>query len=121
VCSSIQQLVGIATIQFAKHLGASVYDTAGSPARLARVAEMEVEAVFDSRSVSFHEQVKEATKGQGVDVVTNFLTGAMFSQSVVCLAPFGRFLEIGKMDIYRNMRLGLKQFGQNRSFFCHRC
>ncbi|KAJ5369424.1 hypothetical protein N7509_014036 [Penicillium cosmopolitanum] len=109
--------VGMAAIQVAKHIGARVYATAGSPARRARVAEMGVEAVFDSRSVTFHDQVKAATGGQGVDVVLNSLTGIMFSQSVACLAPFGRFLEIGKTDIYRNMRLGLEQFGQNISFF----
>ncbi|OGE57109.1 hypothetical protein PENARI_c002G04917 [Penicillium arizonense] len=109
--------VGIAAIQVAKHLGARVYATAGSPTRRAWVSSMGVEAVFDSRSVLFHDQLKAATRGQGVDVVLNSLTGAMFLQSVACLAPFGRFLEIGKTDIYRNMRLGLEQFGQNRSFF----
>ncbi|KIY04109.1 uncharacterized protein Z520_00801 [Fonsecaea multimorphosa CBS 102226] len=109
--------VGIAAIQIAKLLGARVFATAGSPARRAWVSEMGVEAVFDSRSLSFHDEVKKATRGLGVDVVLNSLTGSMFSQSVACLAPFGRFLEIGKTDIYRNMRLGLEQFGENCSFF----
>ncbi|KAK5214208.1 hypothetical protein LTR41_000400 [Exophiala xenobiotica] len=108
--------VGIAAIQIAKVLGARVFATAGSPARRAWVSEMGVEAVFDSRSLSFHDEVKTATHGLGVDMVLNSLTGSMFSQSVACLAPFGRFLEIGKTEIYRNMRLGLEQFGENCSF-----
>ena len=109
--------VGIAAIQIAKLFGARVFATAGSPDSRARVSELGVEAVFDSLSLSFHDEVKMATRGLGVDVVLNSLTGSMFSQSLACLAPFGRFLEIGKTDIYRNMRVGLEQFGENRSLF----
>ena len=109
--------VGIAAIQIAKLVGARVYATAGNPSRRARVSEMGADAVFDSRSLSIHDDIMKATEGHGVDMVLNSLTGSMLSQSFTCLAPFGRFLEIGKTDIYRNRRLGLEQFGQNRSFF----
>lgn len=105
--------VGVAAIQIAKLVGARVYGTAGSPSRRARVSEMGVDTVFDSQSLS----IKKVTDGHGVDVVLNPLTGSMLSRSFSCLAPFGRFLEMGKTDIYRNMRLGLEQFGQNRSLF----
>ncbi|KAI9036258.1 Acyl transferase/acyl hydrolase/lysophospholipase [Aspergillus affinis] len=109
--------VGIAAIQIAKLFGARVYATAGSPSRRAVASRWGAEAVFDSRSLSFHDEVKRVTEGRGVDVVLNCLTGAMFSQSVACLAPFGRFLEIGTTDIYRNTRISLEQFRQNGSFF----
>ncbi|KAK5997058.1 Erythronolide synthase [Cladobotryum mycophilum] len=109
--------VGVAAIQMAQHFGARVFATAGSPERRARVSEMGVEGVFDSRSPSFHDEVKKATGGLGVDLVLNSLIGPLFTQSLACLAPFGRFLEIGKTDIYQNMPLGLEQFGDNRSFF----
>lgn len=109
--------VGIAAIQIAKVFGARIFATAGSAERRKMVSDMGVEAVFDSRSLNFHDQVKQATEGQGVDLVLNSLTGPMFAQSVACLASFGRFLEIGKADIYRNLRLGLEQFGDNCSFF----
>src|SRR5699024_3919796 len=95
---------GAAAIQIAKLVGARVYATAGSPSRWVPVAEMGVDAVFDSRSLSIHDEITKATGGQGVGVVLNFLTGAMLTQSIACLAPFGRFLAIGKTDIYRNMR-----------------
>ncbi|PLN77506.1 fatty acid synthase S-acetyltransferase [Aspergillus taichungensis] len=85
------------------HIGARVYATAGSPARRAWVSDMGAEAL--------------ATQGRGVDVVLNCLPGTMFSQSMACLAPFGRFLEIGKTDIYRNTKLGLEKLGQNCAFF----
>ncbi|KAJ5592205.1 hypothetical protein N7537_009109 [Penicillium hordei] len=109
--------VGIAAIQIAKHLGARVYATAETPSRRAWVLQMGVEAVLDPTSVSFHDQLKAVTGDQGMDVVLNSLSSTMFPQSVVCLAPFGRFLEIGSTDIYRNTKLGLEQFSRNGSFF----
>lgn len=33
------------------------------------------------------------------------------------LAPFGRFVEIGKADIYGNRQISLYPFGENRAFF----
>ncbi|KAI9164151.1 Mycocerosic acid synthase [Paramyrothecium foliicola] len=109
--------VGRAAIQIAQLFGARVFATAGSPARRAKALEWGAEAVFDTRSLSFHDEVKKATGGRGVDLVLNSLIGPMFAQSIACLAPFGRFLEIGKTDIYRNMRVGLESFGDNCSFF----
>lgn len=109
--------VGIAAIRIAQIFGARIFATAGSPERREVVSQMGVEAVFDSRSLNFHDEVKKATNGKGVDLVLNSLTGPMLTQSIACLAPFGRFLEIGKVDIYQNMRLGLEKFGQNCSFF----
>lgn len=108
--------VGAAAIQIAKLYGARIFATAGNPSRRNWVSSQGVEAVFDSRSVSFHDDVKAATGGRGVDMVLNCLTGSLLYQSFACLAPFGRFLEIGKVDIYRNMKLGLEIFGENRSF-----
>jgi acyl transferase domain-containing protein len=109
--------VGIAAIQIAKLFNARVFAIAENPGCRDWVSELGVEKVFDSRSLSFHDEVKMVTRGLGVDVVLNSLTGSMFSQSLACLAPFGRFLEISKTNIYRNMRVGLEQFGENRSLF----
>jgi NADPH:quinone reductase-like Zn-dependent oxidoreductase len=76
-----------------------------------------VEAAFDSRSSDFHDKIMQLTKGRGVDVVLNSLPGQLLVQGIACLAPFGRFVEIGKTDIYRNARLGLERLGDNCSFF----
>src|SRR5687767_13578894 len=59
-----------------------------------------------------------ASNGRGVDVVLNSVAGQLFTQSIRCLAPFGRFVEIGKADLYANRQLGLKFFAENRSFIC---
>jgi NADPH:quinone reductase-like Zn-dependent oxidoreductase/surfactin synthase thioesterase subunit len=109
--------VGVAAIALARRLGAKVLATAGSPERRAYVTSLGADAVFDSRSSAFYDGVMSATGGRGVDVVLNSLTGRLLNQSVRCLAPFGRFVEIGKTDIYRNARLGLERLGDNASFF----
>ncbi|KAH8660863.1 fatty acid synthase S-acetyltransferase [Tricladium varicosporioides] len=109
--------VGIAAIQLAKRLGARVFATAGTLQRRQMLLNLGVEATFDSRSPNFHNEIMQLTKGRGVDVVLNSLTGQLLLQGIACLAPFGRFVEIGKTDIYRNARLGLEQLGDNCSFF----
>ena len=59
----------------------------------------------------------EVTCGNGVDIVLNSLTRRFISQSLRCLAPFGRFIELGKSDIYRHAKLNMRHFGENISYF----
>jgi len=73
--------------------------------------------VFDSRSLDFAPAIRALTGGYGVDVVLNSLSGDALTASLELLAPHGRFLEIGKSDIYQNRRVSLKPFQQAISFF----
>lgn len=109
--------VGCAAIQLAQRAGAAVIATAGTKEKRQFVRDMGVEHVFDSRSLDFANDVLEATDGRGVDIVLNSLTGRFITQSMKCLAPFGRFIELGKLDIYRNNKLGLERLGENISLF----
>jgi len=52
-----------------------------------------------------------------VGVVLNSLAGEAITKSLQCLRPFGRFLEIGKRDLYANSRIGLRPFRNNLSYF----
>ena len=54
---------------------------------------------------NFAEEIKRLTKGNGVDVVLNALTGDFIEQSVSVLKPNGRFLEIGKRDVWTPDRM----------------
>src|SRR5262249_4248677 len=45
------------------------------------------------------------------------LTGEAIPQGIASLAPCGRFLEIGKKDIYENRQVGLFPFHRNLSYF----
>lgn len=109
--------VGIAAIQLAQRAGAIVIATAGTNEKRDWLRQMGVEHVFDSRSLEFSNDVMAATGGRGVDIVLNSLTGRFIAQSVKCLVPFGRFIELGKSDIYRNHKLSLERLGENISYF----
>ena len=92
--------VGHAAIALARRLGAQVYATT-SEAKRSYVRSLGVERVFDSRTTGFAQGVMEATGGAGVDVVLNSLTGAGFIEaSLGCLREGGRFVELGKRDIW---------------------
>lgn len=109
--------VGIAAIQIARHLGARIFATAGSEEKRDFLRLLGVEHVFDSRSLSFADDVRAATGGQGVDAVLNSLAGEAMRQSAGLLRPFGRFLELGKRDFVENTALGLRPFKENISYF----
>ncbi len=108
--------VGMAAIQIARHLGAKVIATAGSPSKRALLKTLEVEHVIDSRRGDFAEAVMKLTDGKGVDLVLNALAAEAIPMGLSCLAEFGRFIEIGKRDIYQNARIPLRPLRNNASF-----
>ncbi|MFO1518604.1 MAG: SDR family NAD(P)-dependent oxidoreductase [bacterium] len=109
--------VGLAAIQLARQAGAEVFATAGSPEKREFVRSLGVNHVFDSRTFGFVEEIRNLTQGKGVDLVLNSLSGEFIPKSLSLLGAFGRFLEIGKTDIYQNSRVGLKPFQDNLSYF----
>jgi NADPH:quinone reductase-like Zn-dependent oxidoreductase/SAM-dependent methyltransferase/acyl carrier protein len=108
--------VGMAAIQLARQLGAEVIATAGSSAKRALLEKLGVKHLLDSRSADFAEAVMELTQGRGVDAVLNSLSGEAIPMGLSCLAEFGRFIEIGKRDIYQNSRIPLWPLRRNASF-----
>ena len=109
--------VGQAAIAIARAAGAEIFATAGSPQRRALLHDMGIEHVYDSRSIEFAEQIRRDTDGYGVDIVLNSLTGAAQLAGIKLLAMGGRFVEIGKRDIYGDSKLGLFPFRRNLSFY----
>jgi acyl transferase domain-containing protein/NADPH:quinone reductase-like Zn-dependent oxidoreductase/SAM-dependent methyltransferase/acyl carrier protein len=108
--------VGMAAIQIAHHLGAEVIATAGSPTKRAVLETLGVEHVIDSRRADFADAVMELTNRHGVDIVLNALAAEAIPMGLSCLAEFGRFIEIGKRDIYQNARIPLWPLRRNASF-----
>jgi acyl transferase domain-containing protein/NADPH:quinone reductase-like Zn-dependent oxidoreductase/NADP-dependent 3-hydroxy acid dehydrogenase YdfG/acyl carrier protein len=108
--------VGLAAVQIARHFGARVIATAGSPVKRSFLRAAGAEHVLDSRSLGFAEAVMELTGNRGVDVVLNGLAGAAMERSLNCLAPFGRFLELGKQDFYANTAVGLRPLKKNIAY-----
>jgi NADPH:quinone reductase-like Zn-dependent oxidoreductase len=93
-----------------------VLATAGSEGKREYLRGLGVCHVMDSRTLEFADQVRDVTGGRGVDVVLNSLAGAAQFASLGLLAHCGRFVELGKRDIYANTRLGLLPFRRNVTF-----
>lgn len=108
--------VGQAAIAIARAAGAEIFATAGSPDRREMLRDMGIEHVYDSRSTEFAELIRRDTDGVGVDIVLNSLTGAAQRAGFELLAIDGRFVEIGKLDVYANSRLGMYPFRRNLTF-----
>ncbi len=109
--------VGLAAVQLAQQAGAEIFATAGSPEKRSYLKSMRVPHILDSRSLSFADEIMKTTGGYGVDVVLNSLPGEYITRSLSILAAYGRFVEIGKTDIYQNKPLGLFPFRNNLSYF----
>jgi len=109
--------VGLAAVQIARQAGAEIFATAGSPEKRAFLESLGVQHVMDSRSLAFADEVMRRTDAQGIDVVLNSLAGEAIAKGLAILRPYGRFLEIGKRDIYQNSQLGLSPFQNSLAFF----
>jgi phthiocerol/phenolphthiocerol synthesis type-I polyketide synthase C len=108
--------VGLAAVQIALHIGAKIIATAGSPEKVTYLQKMGLQHITDSRSLRFVDDTLAWTNGRGVDVVLNTLSGEALAKSFALLAPYGRFLEIGKKDITENRRLSMAAFDRNLTF-----
>ncbi len=91
--------VGMAAVQLALRAGAEVHGTA-SHGKWDVLRASGVEHIYDSRSVAFAEEVARAIGGAGIDVVLNALIGGFIPASLKLMRPGGRFLEMGKAELW---------------------
>ncbi|MFK7835476.1 MAG: SDR family NAD(P)-dependent oxidoreductase [Sulfitobacter sp.] len=108
--------VGLAAIQIAQAKGAEIFATAGSAAKRAVLRDLGVAHVMNSRSLDYADEIAQITGGKGVDVILNSLPGSHIDKGLGILAPYGRFLEIGKRDVYADRSVGMKALRSNVSF-----
>lgn len=111
--------VGQAAIVLALHLGAEIYATVGADEKRNRLVErygLKKNHIFSSRSGDFVHGIKKLTNGAGVDVVLNSLAGPRLQDSLDVVAPFGRFVEIGKADALAGARMDMSVFNRSISF-----
>ncbi|MGC9441469.1 SDR family NAD(P)-dependent oxidoreductase [Streptomyces sp. WG5] len=108
--------VGLAVLQCARRQGARVIATAGTETKRDLLRTLGAEHVLDSRSLDFVPRVRELTGGRGVDVVVNSLSGEAIAQGLDLLRPNGRFVELGKRDIFLNNPMTLRPFDRSLTF-----
>ena len=88
--------VGLIAGQWARHLGATVIGTVGSPEK-ARLAKAHgYHHVIDYRSEDFVARVKEITGGKKCDVVYDSVGKDTFDGSLDCLRPLGMIVSFGQ-------------------------
>ena len=110
---------GQAAIQLAKFLDAEIFATVGSEDKRQFLIEeygIPEDHIFYSRSTNFADSIKRLTNGRGVDVVLNSLSGDGLMSSWECIAPYGRFIELGRREMQANTGLPMGPFLRNASF-----
>ncbi|KAI0857200.1 polyketide synthase [Xylaria cubensis] len=110
---------GQAAIQLAQRRGAEIFVTAGTQEKqdfLHKTYGIPRSHIFFSRGTSFKEGVHLLTQSRGVDVVLNCLSGDGLMASWDCVAPFGRFVELGLKDPSSRTSLSVRNLGRNVRF-----
>ncbi|MDH4459429.1 MAG: quinone oxidoreductase [Nevskia sp.] len=87
--------VGAALVPWAKHLGARVIGTAGSPDKAALASAAGCDAVILYREQDVAAEVRRLTDGRGVDVVYDSVGRDTFAGSLDSLRPRGLFVSYG--------------------------
>ncbi|KAJ4376392.1 hypothetical protein N0V83_001675 [Neocucurbitaria cava] len=111
--------LGQAAVQIALDRGAKVFVTVRSEEEktcLSDVFGIHPSHIFSSQDTIFVTALRRLTKGRGVDVVLNTLSGEALQATFSCIAPFGRFVELGKTNSESNGRLEMAPFERNVSF-----
>jgi acyl transferase domain-containing protein/predicted O-methyltransferase YrrM/acyl carrier protein len=101
--------VGQAAVQIAQLAGAEVFATAGSEDKREFLSSLGVSHVLDSRRLTFADELRRLTGGVGVDVVLNSLAGGFVGASIGVAAKGGRFVEIGKREIWEPARVAAER------------
>ena len=90
--------VGTAAIQLARAAGAEVYATAGAPEKLATCRALGAALAVDYKQEDFGVAVRQATNGEGVDVILDPVGAAYLARNVQLLRPGGRLVHIGLLS-----------------------
>lgn len=87
--------VGLILTQWARHLGATVIGTVGSPEKAELARANGCDHVIEYGREDFVARVREITKGEGCHVVYDGVGKATFPGSLDCLRPLGTFVSFG--------------------------
>ena len=112
--------VGQAAINICQFYSCDIFVTVGNSQKkefLIKTYGIPENRIFSSRDIQFKHKILKLTKGKGVDIVLNSLTGDKMDASVECLAKSGRFVEIGKYELQMNKQLGMYFLLKDISFF----
>ena len=87
--------IGLIASQWAKHLGATIIGTAGSPEKTKLAQDHGCTHVINYSTEDFVARTKEITNGRGVDVVYDGVGKDTYPGSLDCLKPRGLWVSFG--------------------------
>ena len=87
--------IGTMAIQVAKHWGATVLTTAGTPRKVKFCRELGADVAINYREEVFDERVFAETDNAGVDVILDNMGASYLPRNVLCLALGGRLIVLG--------------------------
>ena len=111
--------LGQAAIELCQLIGAEIFATVGTNEKKTLLMDrfgIPEDHIFFSRDGSFAKGVMTMTKGVGVDVILNSVAREMLRLTWECIAPFGRFIELGARDYTISTRLEMHKFARNVTF-----
>ena len=91
--------VGTALVQLALRRGATVFGTAGSPAKLAALKQAGVHYPIDYRSADWDKQIRSTLGKRGLDVVFDSIGGKTFRKGLALLGSGGRMVSYGAASL----------------------
>ena len=99
--------IGTTAIQLANQMGAKVFATAGSEAKVKACLGLGAEVAINYKTQDFVDGIKKTTDGKGVDVILDMVGGPYFEKNLECLAQEGRLVQIAflqGMQVPLNLR-----------------
>jgi NADPH:quinone reductase-like Zn-dependent oxidoreductase len=85
----------MASIQLAKHAGATVLATAGTEEKCERALDLGADHAAENRSTDIAAWARDITNGAGVNMVFDHVGEALWAASMFSLAPQGRLVNCG--------------------------
>ncbi|RAH47485.1 type I polyketide synthase, partial [Aspergillus brunneoviolaceus CBS 621.78] len=110
--------VGQAAIQYSQMVGAEIFATVSTVEKKTLLVSkygIPADHIFFTRDLAFVTEIRQLAP-EGVDVILNSLSGEALHESWGCLAPLGRFIEVGKRDIQAGGKLDMGPFSNNKMF-----
>ncbi|KAI8623623.1 polyketide synthase [Xylariaceae sp. FL1651] len=111
--------LGLAAIQLAQSMGAEVFATVGSSEKakhLVAAVGIHEDRIFSSRKPEDMPDLLKASGGRGFDIILGTASGDLLYESIKLLAPLGRYIDVGRVDVQNWMDLGLELFQKSITF-----
>ena len=94
--------VGIASVQFARAAGLTVFGTAGSDAGMELVKREGAHHVLNHSKEGYLDELMNLTQGQGVNIILEMLANKNLANDLNVIARHGRIIVIGNRGTHRD-------------------